>query len=779
MGDIVPDFDPEKATTFGKSFRRNAEGMVVPILHPIQTAKQTIKLAAGVGQSGARAVGLKKGALSENEKLVRATGSEIIRPYSSRKGFMDTLKNDPARFLFDVGSLWLPETRLPVAGRVARTVNRAADPARFLTNPVMTAGTVLKHTGKGARAAHIKAKGGIYNPRTGQWSQTALNAVRDATDGRVGVADLQADPAFAERLIATMRQKGVNQTAVKQAILAHHGAPTPRSRITGKPAHIDAAAASAEAAKAGRQAIAGRVGTSAPSTTDLGRALDEAVTDSHNNVNHLYARATSGPEQFKPAAESILVSEMDKALDSAGFKDFRDLPSAKGAREADKFVRGKLYTLARNDALTPAAIESIRQELNILWSGSRSPTDRNILNTMKEGLDKGMEEAAGNGFLAAGSPSTFLGDLRNARAAHQQHKLTFEQSGPIGTAVRALEKTPQGPNGLFVPSGDDGLYTKAQNTLVKGIVGDKGNVQPGGLLLFDRLEKDILAADPTPLHDVLKETVGHFDTNADKGATFKVTPGNTQRFVDSPVGQNLYAPDEAAAINLGAEGRRILDAKPPSAVQNASAIRNAVDATKGALGRALTGAAAGSAVGSPGTGAFLNWALGAAKQGSRSKRAVAQELGGAPNAFPIANAAEKLGTGLEAVSRPVGFQHFVQMGAEPEQEQPQPTPVTVPPPAAATPAPISASEDDWDSFSKPVAAASEDDWDSFSHPVEPEERPARASGGRTGQSIEHLVTALMNRTKHAKRVSNAVTKPLLGVHDDAIANALAVAQKAI
>jgi len=57
-------------------------------------------------------------------------------------------------------------------------------------------------------------------------------------------------------------------------------------------------------------------------------------------------------------------------------------------------------------------------------------------------------------------------------------------------------------------------------------------------------------------------------------------------------------------------------------------------------------------------------------------------------------------------------------------------------------------------------------------------RAAYRAGGKVG-GIEHLVQALMSRAKMAKRVSNKATEPLLNERDDAIANALAVAQKAI
>lgn len=58
-------------------------------------------------------------------------------------------------------------------------------------------------------------------------------------------------------------------------------------------------------------------------------------------------------------------------------------------------------------------------------------------------------------------------------------------------------------------------------------------------------------------------------------------------------------------------------------------------------------------------------------------------------------------------------------------------------------------------------------------------RTAYRAGGKVSRDIEPLVRALMNKAKQAKRISNKATEPLLDAHDDAIASALATAQKAI
>ena len=63
-----------------------------------------------------------------------------------------------------------------------------------------------------------------------------------------------------------------------------------------------------------------------------------------------------------------------------------------------------------------------------------------------------------------------------------------------------------------------------------------------------------------------------------------------------------------------------------------------------------------------------------------------------------------------------------------------------------------------------------------------------ASGGRAGyqaggtvkkKSVEHLVRALMSKAEKAKRENNKSTEPLLKLHDNTVAKALALAQKSI
>ena len=58
-------------------------------------------------------------------------------------------------------------------------------------------------------------------------------------------------------------------------------------------------------------------------------------------------------------------------------------------------------------------------------------------------------------------------------------------------------------------------------------------------------------------------------------------------------------------------------------------------------------------------------------------------------------------------------------------------------------------------------------------------RIARATGGKISGSVGGLLNKLMTSAENAKKQSNSKTEDLLGVHDDHIAKALEVADRAI
>ena len=203
----------------------------------------------------------------------------------------------------------------------------------------------------------------------------------------------------------------------------------------------------------------------------------------------------------------------------------------------------------------------------------------------------------------------------------------------------------------------------------------------------------------------------------------------------------------------------------------------------------IAGYALGEATGFPGMG-LIGGAVGGATTGAvragldrmSATRAAQAEITGAPRA-PLFQAPN--------VRSPVSVAGGIATTAQndyqtPVAAAPAPAPKAVP----QTPAlPEEISEEEYQASLRPQPQAN--------RPALPEEiseeeyqaslRPKpQAYGGRAGyraggkvNGIEPLVMALMSKAKMAKKTSNKATEPLLNERDDAIANALAVAQKAI
>jgi hypothetical protein len=195
----------------------------------------------------------------------------------------------------------------------------------------------------------------------------------------------------------------------------------------------------------------------------------------------------------------------------------------------------------------------------------------------------------------------------------------------------------------------------------------------------------------------------------------------------------------------------------------------------------------GDAMGLPGAGYALGSLTGAATKAIRNRLDNASsgslarsEAAGAPR-VPLFQAPN--------VRSPVSVAGGIATTAQNDYQTPvaaAPAPKTVP----QTPAlPEVVSQEEYEAS---LRAQPQANGPALPEVVSPEEYEAslrpkpQAYGGRTAyktggkvNGIEPLVLALMNKAKMAKKTSNKATEPLLNERDDAIANALAVAQKAI
>lgn len=197
----------------------------------------------------------------------------------------------------------------------------------------------------------------------------------------------------------------------------------------------------------------------------------------------------------------------------------------------------------------------------------------------------------------------------------------------------------------------------------------------------------------------------------------------------------------------------------------------------------------GAATGMPGAGLLGGSIFGAGTKFVRNRlddasanRIAQSEAAGAPN-VPLFQAPD--------VRVPVGIAGAAATSAQSDYQ----TPVTAAPQPVVAAAPLAlpdvVSEEEYRASLGPQGqpqsaqpplpeVVTEDEYQASLRPKTQARggRAAYRAGGKVG-GIEPLIQALMNKAKMAKKVSNKATEPLLNQHDNAIANALAVAQKAI
>jgi hypothetical protein len=202
---------------------------------------------------------------------------------------------------------------------------------------------------------------------------------------------------------------------------------------------------------------------------------------------------------------------------------------------------------------------------------------------------------------------------------------------------------------------------------------------------------------------------------------------------------------------------------------------------KGGLGYAV-----GTTIGGPGLGYALTGVggfEGPIMQNLRNLRSVRAEQYGAPNfRVDIPNPQVPLSVGAA-----YGSQYAQGQGEQRQNDQINaffnPPPKSEQTPKIPSPEEIAKNYSDF--FGPPkeedkiyAPPQKQEDDQIFAQPQAAGGRAGYKAGGKVG-GIEPLVQALMAKAKMAKKASNKATEPLLNERDDAIANALAVAQKAI
>jgi len=448
-----------------------------------------------------------------------------------------------------------------------------------------------------------------------------------------------------------------------------------------------------------------------------------------------------------------------------------------------------LDTPSAENRLTPQNIELYRRKVNSFLRNA-SGDDARAARAVLDGLDNYLEKNHSNYVPAPGEdPSSLIEDLQNARRANKAFFTTFDEN-PTNKIIRdASAKVRSGltadSSGALTFSGDsEALDSGLKKAMFKGdtlehpITGSGSSTTSGQKVVADL--SGILGPEG---QDVLAQHVRNQIANS---------PEHPSAVKDYAISSPFLSGDEAQNV------ARIQDARmaaAPGTAPTTIAGHPTIDFLKniaGSGGGAYLGSKVDAMLGTPGIAATAGAGIGASAASklnvmSKAHR-VEQELAGAPASYPTVAP-----TSLVA---PISLGEMMTPGA--------PTP---PPPApAAQPAQAKPDNESLEDVlerayggkkhEESLEDVLERTYGNKSAAKEAEElpditadsAPQESTGGRIaykkggavkGENIEPLVQALMSKAKKAKKISNKATEPLLNAHDNAIATALAAAQKAI
>lgn len=450
---------------------------------------------------------------------------------------------------------------------------------------------------------------------------------------------------------------------------------------------------------------------------------------------------------------------------------------------------------AVENGLTPRNIDGVRRDVNSFYNEAKTPEDKAVLSAINRGIDNYIETNAPN---FTGDGAALSRDLQNARAANIQFIQSFDKSpnkvirdaSKITSSNIALDE-----NGALRFTGDpQNITAHLENRIIDPkTLQSRTNYTGGNTVTGDTVFKDLYNVFDPEGQNAL---VSHMRNTV---ANSPADPAAITTFIkDSP----FFSPSEQEAAIRFQNARGIATETPlnPSTMSQGTGTRWGMRFSAPLIGQQV-GQYIGGMFGpvGAGIGSTVGMMAGSAAEGKfeglTRKGREAMELNGLPQApVPESHLFTPL-TAATAATGATGQNLFLQ---QPEP-QPQPKPAL---PAPVTP--VQAERDPYAlpaSFAPPAPARPQPQGkerdpyalpEGFAPPKEdpyalPEGfEPQRAAGGRAAYKsggavtdIEPLVRNLMNRAAQAKKMTNKDTEVLLNSHDDAIASALAVAQKSI
>lgn len=704
------------------------------------------------------------------------------------------------------------------AGLLERTLPESAGASR-----VASAMRLASNIGNLPISAPIKAATKLV-PKAVLGVTKESGAIADAIQ-RSGVAPEVFDhPGVAAHLDDLVAQKGSSPGVVREAVLRNAGlsdseTPIMRGMTTGE---LPVDAAKGEIAQnaygKAREAVAAKTASLAPDVAPdaVGSDFINSYLDGKNQVARAYHQPYSNSGTFSSDSIPSLRDHIETVLQSSenstlpdSIEDFAPhgdsqlgaLPysnSFLSSTRTSPSLFDNMKVMADQGNLSMNNVELFRRGINGAMDKAK-PTDRAALTAIRDGLDSWVQHTAPDAAMFSGDGQAVVDEMTNARQTFQDFKNTFEKhpNPNIRDATKRIAPLvdDDGAVATLGQTAPANLPSDVQNVLLDGVYDAPTGSRPGGpraakgtkasgVSTFQDLHAVPTKTGMTPLtqqgQQALQDTIRSriYGSNPSSADLANITSG--------PYG-HLFDDSAKADLGVQAAANDILNERPttPSSLEGGSNWPKrfsapVIGATIGnILGNAASHVPIVGHIAHPlmeGAGASLGSALEGRLEGAQSASRLATEMSGAPktyNTLPADKAALVANVGQRLVNDVSDAKAPPPSSDNPNQEGFEGPALTADQalskkPNDATPAP--------DDFSGP--SVSPDSLFPTPH----------ASGGRTGykaggsvhkKGVEHLVKRLMDKAEKAKRLNNKATEPLLKLHDNTVAKALAIAQKSI
>jgi Transglycosylase-like domain len=559
---------------------------------------------------------------TKEQKAAQAHVDALVKSYKDKYGnglshIATSFANDPASMLMDASAALTGGASaagkipgLARAAQVAGAVGRAVNPL----NPM---GII----GGGVRAPSPKSSG--YLDASGKLTPEVDNAIQKMTNGRVGAADISDHSGFAD----VIGQKGVNEPALKEALLRQHVDYAPTPTVTG--VHTDPTLIpevnNRLAANRGQIAdtYATIAGAPQPAPSALGAVLDDALAARNQAVQKRYNDIAAMPytlhpdilQDFQPHEIPAPIERrlsasnlVDPGPGSYGRLNKMAYPMTSAAIDA---IPAELGAVASSGSIPLRATERIRQQLNDLFASAKG-SDRAGLRAVIDGYDESIEKAALGGKLldATGTVAhpadafTMAENMRGARAGYKDFQETFaDRKGTAEDRMLAnhsrelIAAQPSRTAAGMVPSGDDAKYMAVQAGMSKALL-DPAK----GPAFYDNLSAALGGNDANAAvrQAALRDTVRQSLLATPNGVPAIPPHVMDQHLRPGALASKVFDPKELSEIRVANENMRIMGNKVERARDGASLPSKVADVM---TNRLLAGAA-GHLAGGPLAGIF-------------------------------------------------------------------------------------------------------------------------------------------------------------------------------